>query len=279
MALNASSREPLSAGLGAARSSGLTRAEARLRGRATAPQGTWALLATRHISPWVSWATVRFTSLSADAVTVLSIVSGLGAAALVLLANPVAYTFAVLLLQLAYVFDCADGEVARMRGTAGRRGQYLDLIGHVIQNRALYAASSVVLLRFADGAPWALAIAFAGVALASPYGEQSKAQVLGNTIGLPGEHGGGPRGALPAGNSPGARAYRLYRRVAFLWEYPAAMNSFCAAILLDIGWMVMVPAAGSVVLPLFTAGFLGTLALKQTVNAIRLLDRRIWSST
>jgi hypothetical protein len=245
---------------------------------ATAPQGTWARIAVRHVSPWVSWATVRFTGLSADAVTGLSILSGVAAAGLVLLEHPVAFAVAVLLLQLAYVFDCADGEIARIRGTAGRRGQYLDLVGHVLQNRALYAASSVVLLRFADWAPWALAIAFAGLALASPYGEQSKAQVLGNATGVPGEHGGGSSGSVAGGGSPAAVAYRLYRRLAFLWAYPAAMNLFCAALLLDAVAMAVDPSATSVALPVFTAGFLTSLAIKQTVNAIRLLDRRFWAS-
>jgi phosphatidylglycerophosphate synthase len=211
-------------------------------------------------------------------VTGLSILSGVAAAGLVLLEHPVAFAVAVLLLQLAYVFDCADGEIARIRGTAGRRGQYLDLVGHVLQNRALYAASSVVLLRFADWAPWALAIAFAGLALASPYGEQSKAQVLGNATGVPGEHGGGSSGSVAGGGSPAAVAYRLYRRLAFLWAYPAAMNLFCAALLLDVVAMAVDPSATSVALPVFTAGFLTSLAIKQTVNAIRLLDRRFWAS-
>jgi phosphatidylglycerophosphate synthase len=240
---------------------------------------TYARLVMRRISPPVTYALVRWTPLSADAVTLLAIASGLMAAGAVLVATPAGYVVAALLLQLAYLFDTVDGEVARVRRTAGKRGTYLDLIGHVLQNRALYAAGSVALLRATGSAPWALAIAFIGLALASPYGEQARAQVLGTAAGLPAAHGAGPAGPASSGSSPGAILYRLYRRLAFLWSYPASMNLFSLALLADAIRMTALAGVDPLLLPAFTAVFLGSLAAKQTANALRLLNRRVWAGS
>jgi len=237
---------------------------------------TYARLVMRRVSPPVTYAIVRWTSLSADAITGLAILCGLAAALVILVATAPAFLLAALLLQLSYLFDTVDGEVARVRGTAGKRGTYLDLIGHILQNRGLYAASSVVLLRLVDHAWWALAIAFAGLALASSFGEQARAQVVGSTAGLAAAHGAASAGARPPIRRPGALLYWSYRRVAFVWAYPASMNLFCLALLADAARLWYDPSSEPLVLPAFTAVFLATLALKQLTNAVRLLDRSLW---
>jgi phosphatidylglycerophosphate synthase len=238
---------------------------------------TYSRLVMRRLSPAVTWAIVRGTPFSADAVTGLAIASGLAAAALVLAATPPAYIAAALLLQLAYLFDTVDGEVARVRGTAGKRGTYLDLIGHVLQNRALYAAGSVELLRATATAPWALVAVMAGLALASPFGEQARAQTLGASVNLPSAHGAARVEARPAGGSLAAQLYWAYRRVAFLWAYPASMNLFCIALGIDAALLAVGAERAPTALPALTAAFLVTLAVKQLANAIKLLDRRHWT--
>ena len=237
---------------------------------------TYSRLVMRRLSPWLTWAIVRGTPLSADAVTVLAILSGVGAAALVLVPAPWTYVAAVFLLQLAYLFDTSDGEVARVRGTSGKRGTYLDLVGHFLQNRALYGTSGYVLMASVDFAPWSVLVAMLGVAFASPFGEQSRMHVLGvRPSAAEATHGRIEISALQASASLPARAYWVYRRIAFVWNYPASMNLFCLALLADAGRL----AAGAGVprvLPAFAGVFAGTLALKQLANAVHLLQGQDW---
>lgn len=240
---------------------------------------TYSRLVMRRISPWLTWLLVNATPLSADAVTALAIVSGIAAAALVLVPGVGTYLLAVLLLQLAYLLDTADGEVARVRGTAGKRGAYLDLIGHFLQNRALYGAAGYVLIVEADYAPWAIAVALLGVGLASPFGEQARLQVLRGASGDAGPHARVTAPPLSSVRSPAGLPFWLYRRVAFLWNYPASMNLFCLALLADAARFAADAEATPLLLPAFGAVFSITLALKQIANALRLLlDRRLWAT-
>lgn len=236
---------------------------------------TYARLFVRRVSPAVTYAVVRFTPLSADAVTMLAIICGVVGGLLTALGWIATNLFAVVLLQSAYLFDVADGEVARVRGTAGRRGQYLDLIGHVIQNRALYGGATFSLILVSDFAWWAVVIALLGVGFASAFGEQARAQVLGTGVTLSGPHGSGASREDPhARRTP----YGTYRRVRFLWNYPASMNLFCIALLVDVVRLLADPAAAPFILPAFAGVFALTLAAKQIVNAARLLRPALWAT-
>lgn len=237
---------------------------------------TYARLIVRRVSPALTYAIVRFTPLSADAVTMLAIVCGVVGGLLTAPGSIATNLLAVLLLQSAYLFDVADGEVARVRGTAGRRGQYLDLIGHVIQNRALYGGATFSLILVSDFAWWAVVIALLGVGFASAFGEQARAQVLGTGVTLPGPHGGASSRDDPHRRRP--TPYGAYRRMRFLWNYPASMNLFCIALLIDVIRLAINGAAGPLVLPAFAGAFALTLAAKQMVNAIRLLRPAVWAT-
>ena len=114
---------------------------------------TYSTLVMRRISPFLTWFVVRFTPLSADMVTLAAIASGVLAAALLFEPHPAAYFVAVVLLQFSYLCDTSDGEVARIRGTAGKRGSYLDLLGHHIQDRCLWLAASCQLVLLSGMAP------------------------------------------------------------------------------------------------------------------------------
>lgn len=236
---------------------------------------TYARVFVRRISPFLTWAIVRFTGLSADAVTGLAITSGVVGGLLAAVPSIGSNIAAILLLQVAYLLDVSDGEVARVRGTSGRRGTYLDLIGHVVQNRALYGASTYVLIVVSGYAWWAIAVAMAGVAFASPFGEQARAQVLGHAA----ASGAHTRATPTAGTRPSAagRLYRAYRAVAFIWDYPASMNLFCVALAGDAIRFAIDGGAEPLVLPAFAGAFAITLFLKQITNALRLLSPRLWT--
>ena len=256
----------------------LTVARARQLGQGSAhldADPTYARIFMRRISPYLTYAVVRFTPLSADAVTFMAITAGVMGGLLTAFATLGTSLLAILLLQLAYLLDVADGEVARVRGTSGRRGTYLDLIGHFLQNRALYGGSTFALILVTDHAWWAIVIALLGVGFASPFGEQARNQVLGRTDATS-PHGGAREAPSRHATSLGGRLYELYRRVAFMWTYPAAMNLFCLALAGDAVRFLGNPDAEPFVLPWFAGTFAVTLAAKQLVNAARQLSPAIW---
>jgi len=90
---------------------------------------TWYVV--RPISIYFTWVLVR-TPITANQVTVLQEIFGvLGAIFLGL--GSVAYAIiGVILLQLGFILDNSDGEIARWKGQESIDGVYLDLLGHII---------------------------------------------------------------------------------------------------------------------------------------------------
>ncbi|WP_062135390.1 CDP-alcohol phosphatidyltransferase family protein [Demequina aestuarii] len=99
-----------------------------IRGRATAEHWS-ASLYWRKVSPRL---TQRFLAagLSADAVTVGVILTGWMAALSLLIPSIAGPLLAAVFAQSQMLVDASDGEVARVRGTSGPRGVFLDKIAH-----------------------------------------------------------------------------------------------------------------------------------------------------
>ncbi|GIG53405.1 CDP-alcohol phosphatidyltransferase family protein [Demequina activiva] len=99
-----------------------------IRGRATAEHWS-AQLYWRRVSPYL---TQRFLAmgLSADTVTVGVIVTGWMAALALFIPSIAGPLLAAVFAQLQMLVDASDGEVARVRGTSGPRGVFLDKIAH-----------------------------------------------------------------------------------------------------------------------------------------------------
>ncbi|MGH8968523.1 MAG: CDP-alcohol phosphatidyltransferase family protein [Actinomycetes bacterium] len=116
-----------------------------VRGRRNSEHWT-ADLYQRRLSPYLTRVLIA-TSLSANAVTVLMILTGVSAGAALLLPGLAGAVLAAVLGQLQMLWDCCDGEVARWRGTSSPVGVFLDKVGH-------YAAESAIPLALgvrADG--------------------------------------------------------------------------------------------------------------------------------
>ena len=234
---------------------------------------TYARRFVRKVSPPLSWAIVRWTGLAADDITFASLGLGVVGGLAVSVGTLPFDLAALLLLQGAYLLDVADGEVARIRGTAGKRGTYLDLIGHVLQNVALYTGASISLLAVTDRAPWAIGVSFLALAFALPFGYYARLHV----VGVMGDHPEHPGRfiAQPWEPGMGGAVRSVYRRVKFIWSVPASMNLFCAAILVDCARFVG-GAQGPLAVPVLMAVFGSSLAAKQVLNAFMLLRRRDW---
>jgi phosphatidylglycerophosphate synthase len=98
----------------------------------------------RRISIRLTWLLLH-TRLSANQVTVLAILIGIAGAALLAWSDFWPLVGGVILLQLSFVLDYSDGEIARyqttQRGeTTSAGGAYLDWIGHYYVPAAMTAA-------------------------------------------------------------------------------------------------------------------------------------------
>lgn len=83
----------------------------------------------RDLSPYLTRMLLR-TPISANGVTWLMILTGIGAAAALLIPGLPGAVLAALLGQLQMLWDCCDGEVARWRRTSSPKGVFLDRVGH-----------------------------------------------------------------------------------------------------------------------------------------------------
>lgn len=101
---------------------------ASITGRRSAEHWT-ATLYLRKFSPYLTKLLLP-TGISANGVTVLMIFTGWAAAASLLIPGIPGALLAVIFGQLQMLVDASDGEVARVRGTSGASGVFLDKIGH-----------------------------------------------------------------------------------------------------------------------------------------------------
>lgn len=99
-----------------------------VRLRANAEHWT-ASLYLRDLSPYLTWMLLR-TSISANGVTGLMILTGWATAAALLIPGVAGAALALVLGQLQMLVDCCDGEVARWRNTRSPAGVFLDKVGH-----------------------------------------------------------------------------------------------------------------------------------------------------
>jgi phosphatidylglycerophosphate synthase len=99
-----------------------------VRSRANAEHWT-ASLYLRDVSPYLTWWLLK-TSVTANGVTGLMILTGWATAAALLVPGIGGAMLALVLGQAQMLVDCCDGEVARWRGTSSPAGVFLDKVGH-----------------------------------------------------------------------------------------------------------------------------------------------------
>lgn len=85
----------------------------------------------RNISIYITKLLLH-TSITANHVTLFTIVLGLAAGILFSFGTYPHILAGALLLQLWLILDCVDGEIARYRGTAGICGKYIESLDHYI---------------------------------------------------------------------------------------------------------------------------------------------------
>jgi phosphatidylglycerophosphate synthase len=83
----------------------------------------------RRLSIRLTWVLLRL-NFNANQATVLGILIGVAGALLLASTNLWLLLLALFLMQLSFVMDYSDGEIARFEGSSGPAGAYLDWIGH-----------------------------------------------------------------------------------------------------------------------------------------------------
>jgi len=122
------------------------------------------------IKPYDSWWTTKFpahaanrlatilanTDVTPNQVTVASLAFGLSAAIFMGTGKWVWMAAGALLLQASFVLDCADGQLARLKGETSQRGAWLDVTTDAIKVFAVYfGISSGAVKSTGDTSLWA----------------------------------------------------------------------------------------------------------------------------
>ena len=110
------------------------------------------------------------TSVSPNVVTIGSIALGLSALTAMLVTFPGHMPLAGLCVFLSAIADCADGQLARMRGTSSMLGRMLDGAADFVVSIAVVGGGAYVVLRDHAGTWWGFALMGLAVALTGVTG-------------------------------------------------------------------------------------------------------------
>ncbi len=176
----------------------------------------WAgALYLRRLSIYVTRALLP-TGISANGVTVLMIGAGVGGAAILVWPSWWAVLICAIAMQLQILFDCSDGEVARVRQTTSPSGVYLDRIGHYATEALLPICISIHVdggLTDIDGWTTLGALTAVVVVLNKAFGDlihvargYGRLPLLSEAADL-----AAPRAGLPAKLRHGLKAFPIYR--------------------------------------------------------------------
>ncbi|HEY3323963.1 MAG TPA: CDP-alcohol phosphatidyltransferase family protein [Planctomycetota bacterium] len=197
-------------------------------------------ICARVLAPPLAWLALRL-GVSADTVTLLSVIVGLAGAALLALQTPVALIAAAALLQFSYLLDCADGDVARARGTACLNGYMRDTFRHYLVGPALFCGMAMG--SFARHPDWFVVLAgvmgvFLSTRIVGDISDRVTLDGLIKRLKL-----GAPAGASGTGSQQLTEAARGTMKTPLGWLRPwllpdmAIMNWVTVAALIDALWL------------------------------------------
>jgi phosphatidylglycerophosphate synthase len=186
------------------------------------------------------------SAVTPNQVTLASLVVFLvGAGMMVLLPNHGGLVLAVVVIELSYVLDCVDGQLARLRGTSSPIGAHFDFLMDELKAFALCSAVAARLwqesgnVRFLLEGLLALTAVASGISLTSFIRRPEYRAATGASVSRgSGDYGEGlppPPPAAPPRRSPIARAIGLVEQLGrFLIHYPSYLVFVAIANRLDI---------------------------------------------
>lgn len=129
----------------------------RLRNASRGGDGPYSTLVLRPLSRRLDSIALKI-NMSPNMITLISLLIGVGTAALIWTGWPAAWIVAAVTLQLALLVDCMDGEIARFTRRFSGLGAWLDGIGDRVKEYAVFAALGAVAVRDGQHSGWLLAL-------------------------------------------------------------------------------------------------------------------------
>lgn len=117
--------------------------------RARESKFLWVSL-LRPLSFHAAWLFLKL-GITANQITWLSMILGLGGCLLVAVGHGVYLMVGVLLVNLWFFFDCVDGNVARHTRSAGEYGEFIDDLGGYLMMAGLFMSVGIGLYRHPTG--------------------------------------------------------------------------------------------------------------------------------
>jgi phosphatidylglycerophosphate synthase len=218
----------------------------------------WAYYVLRRISIYLS---ILFSELpvfdSPNFVTVLGIISMLLATGFAITGSKIGLIFACLLYQLGYLFDCIDGEVARLTNRCSRIGKILDTILDGV-NVLLLGGFAYGIARSEPGSitlNWFLFISFVGlISFTTP-----------RIITFLNHHNKTPSRTDAQITTKLRHSNMIFDLPAFIFSPPGLYTVIFLALIFPLGTVI------PIILKIYAAGLLA-----KTILRI-LLEARIWS--
>ena len=185
----------------------------------------WNRLVARPLAAVVVVPLAR-TGITPNQVTFLTLPVFLaGAVVLALLPSWSALVAGAAIIEFSYVLDCADGQLARLKGTSSPVGAHLDFLMDELKAFVLIAAVSIRLWMPAHDARWlleglgGLVIVAAAISLTTFVRRPEYAAATGQAVSHgTGDYGEGFEQKAPARRSPFALVEALGR---FIVHYPS----------------------------------------------------------
>lgn len=209
------------------------------------PGPFYARKVIRKISPYITWLLLH-TPITANQTSLLMILVGIVASLLFSFGSASGTLVGALILQLFYILDCVDGEIARCKNEETANGIYLDKLANFVVNPLVFAGITIglyqqfpsyMLLIFGLIASWSifllhsegstqLGVAF--ISLKKKLVNQNKDAEL---------KGQNKESDILIINKTKPHIppilISLFKRILFLWYYPSVMNIITTAAVLN----------------------------------------------
>lgn len=106
---------------------------ARLWATKTKDDEWWSSFVTSPLAIAANYFVVDFKWLTPNIITLISFLAAIGSVGFILAGGTQNFIIAAVLIQLSYVFDCMDGQMARYRKTTSLSGAFYDKLTDQIQ--------------------------------------------------------------------------------------------------------------------------------------------------
>ncbi|MCK4351972.1 CDP-alcohol phosphatidyltransferase family protein [candidate division WOR-3 bacterium] len=189
----------------------------------------------RHISIYITWLFLH-TRITPNQITFLGMLVGLAGGVCLAFQK---WIIGIILLQISYILDCVDGEVARYKKISSLSGEHLDMIGHFFVQPCVYFCFSVGLYQEFTHL-WILILGFLGALCSGPIVTSALDHVVMNIVrsGRIKDYQSGVKSQKSGVRSQKLEVIKLLKRIKRALTipigYPNTFNIITGAVIIDL---------------------------------------------